>query len=206
MTLLLSLGRRRCFIISSSCRRCAAGFLPSYYNSALVTTTSSYQGNNINNSSSSLIARRSLSDKGARPSKVVVKNKASSSSSSTPKISTERSRDLQLILSALDAPIQEEDPAIISKEEQARRYAIGRNYVVGKFRQHNEIMHDLACKLQLKQHAIRMLPKNTKLKEEALKINDEGPPLWRHFAVWTPPIQGFDPSEYSTATGGGGKK
>lgn len=103
--------------------------------------------------------------------------------------------DLPLILAALDAPMRQEPT--ISEEERERRYQIGRNYVIGKFRQHNEIHHDLACKLQLKNHAIRMLPKNTKLREEALKIDESGPPSWRHHPVWTPPIPGFDPTQFT---------
>ena len=106
-----------------------------------------------------------------------------------------RPNDLQLVLAALDAPMKQEPP--IDAEERERRYQIGRNYVIGKFRQHNEIQQDLAFKLQLKRHAIKMLPKNTKLREEALKIDDTGPPSWRKHAVWTPPIPGFDPNKLS---------
>ncbi|GKY92748.1 hypothetical protein MPSEU_000244800 [Mayamaea pseudoterrestris] len=104
-----------------------------------------------------------------------------------------RPNDLQLVLAALDAPMRQEPP--LSQEEKDRRHQIGRNYVIGKFRQHNEIHHDLACKLQMKKHAINMLPKNSKLREEALKIDDSGPPTWRNMPVWTPPIPGFDPSQ-----------
>jgi hypothetical protein len=132
-----------------------------------------------------------------RQSKVSSAKKPASSNSS----SGGRPNDLQLILAALDAPMKQEDP--LSPEEKERRHQIGRNYVIGKFRQHNEIHHDLACKLQLKKHAINMLPKNTKLREEALKIDDSGPPSWRKHAVWTPPIPGFDPTLYSDGSGGG---
>ena len=32
---------------------------------------------------------------------------------------------------------------------------------------------------------------------EALKIDEnDGPPLWRGVPTWTPPIPGFDPSEF----------
>jgi hypothetical protein len=89
-------------------------------------------------------------------------------------VSGGRPNDLQLILAALDAPMRQE-PAL-SQEERDRRFQIGRNYVIGKFREHNEIHHDLACKLQLKKHAINMLPKKSKLREEALRIDDSGPP------------------------------
>ena len=105
-----------------------------------------------------------------------------------------RDRELDLILASLDAPLRLEGE--LSPEEKARRYEIGRNYVIGRFRQHNEIHHDLACKIKLKSHAIKMIPKNTKLKEEAMKIDDSCPPGWRHIAKWTAPIPGFDPSQF----------
>ena len=107
---------------------------------------------------------------------------------------SQRSKELSTIMAALDAPERKEPP--VSDEEKARRYTIGRNYTIGRFRLHNENEHDLACKIRLKQHAIQMLPRDSKLKEEALKISDEMPPLWRPIPVWTPPIPGFDPSMY----------
>lgn len=105
-----------------------------------------------------------------------------------------RDRNLELILSALNAPTRVE-PAI-ETTEQVRRSMVGRNHVIGRFQQHNEIHHDLACKIQLKKHAVQMMPRNSKLKEEALKVDGVGPPLWRHIAKWTPPIANFDPSEF----------
>jgi hypothetical protein len=105
-----------------------------------------------------------------------------------------RSKDLDLVMASLDAPSREESP--ISEEEKARRYQIGRNYVIGRFRRHNEIEHDLTCKMQMKKHAMKMLPKDTKLKEEALKVDADDPPLWRNLAMWTAPIKDFDPSQF----------
>ena len=107
-----------------------------------------------------------------------------------------RSRDLDLILAALDAPRSEPPPA--DEEEMNRRENVRKVYTVGKFHRHNEENHDLAAKLRLKQHAVKMLPKDSKLKEEALKIDDEGPPRWRTIPAWTPPIPDFDPSEFVT--------
>ena len=49
----------------------------------------------------------------------------------------------------------------------------------------------------LKNHAIKMLPKNSLIPKAAMKIDDEGPPKWRHIPVWTPPIAGFDPDEFA---------
>lgn len=105
------------------------------------------------------------------------------------------SKDLKLIMACLDAPMKKEGP--IPDEEKERRYKIGRDHVIGRFKQHNEMAHDLTCKMRLKAHAINMLPKNTKLREQALKISDEMPPKWRNIPVWTPPIEGFDPEEYN---------
>jgi hypothetical protein len=104
------------------------------------------------------------------------------------------SKNLQLMMASLDAPRKQEGP--ISEEEKLRRMEIGRNHVIGRFRRHNDIDHDLSCKLHLKKHAIKMFPRgNQKLKEEALAISDEMPPSWRHMPVWTAPIEGFDRSK-----------
>ena len=105
-----------------------------------------------------------------------------------------QSREYNLIISALDAPMRKEPP--ISEEEKARRHEIGRNYTIGRFRFHNEVHHDLTCKMHLKTHAINMLPRDSKIKEEALIDNTEDPPPWRRLPSWTPPIPNFDPSEY----------
>lgn len=103
----------------------------------------------------------------------------------------------------------------------ARRYQVGRNYVIGSFERHNEWNHDLANKIRMKKRAIKMLPKQGEIgdstlmeggdnntssqstsvygrwREEALSLNkDYGPPDWRHFPMLTPPIPGFDPSIY----------
>jgi Mitochondrial ribosomal protein L28 len=107
---------------------------------------------------------------------------------------SQRSKELSVIMAALDAPVRKEPP--ISEEEKARRFVIGRNYTIGRFRFHNETEHDLTCKIRMKQHAIKMLPRGSTLKEEALKISEEMPPAWRPIPVWTPPIPGFDPSLY----------
>jgi hypothetical protein len=104
------------------------------------------------------------------------------------------SKELNLVLASLDAPSRTEPP--ISKEEKDRRHQIGRNYGIGRFRQHNEIEHDLACKIQMKKHAIKMMPRDSKLKEEALKTDADDPPMWRNIAMLTPPIKNFDPSQF----------
>lgn len=103
-------------------------------------------------------------------------------------------RDLDMVLRSLDAPMRK--PPEISPEEQERRKEIGRNYVIGCFNEHNERNHDLSCKIKMKQHAVSMLPKRSKIKEEALKISDEMPPTWRKVPTWTPPIENFDPEMF----------
>ena len=91
-----------------------------------------------------------------------------------------------------------------TKEEAERRHRIGRNYVIGNFKRHNEINHDLACKIKLKNHAIRLLPKKDDpkfgyLKMAAMEIDmgeDATPPYSRPIPMDTPPIPDFDPSRF----------
>lgn len=120
--------------------------------------------------------------------------KKKQAAAATPTAETGRDKNLELILASLNAPVRTEPE--ISQEEKTRRYDIGRNYVIGRFQQHNELHHDLTCKIHLKRHAVKMLPRNSKVKEEAMKIDNSGPPPWRHIARWTPPIPGFDPTPF----------
>lgn len=106
-----------------------------------------------------------------------------------------RPRDLEIILSALDAPVTKPPPA--DEEELARRERIRKAYTIGKFKQHNKENHDLTCKLKMKQHALKMLPRDSKLKEKALEVDSVGPPRWRRIPAWTPPIPGFDPNRFT---------
>jgi hypothetical protein len=146
---------------------------------------------------STITRRRQLSDKkdgkgddGPKIKQVKVKKK------DKPKKEDEagKSREYNLVISALDAPMRKEPP--ISEEEKARRHEIGRNYNIGRFRFHNQVHQDLTNKIHLKKHAIKMLPRNSKIKEEALKENTESPPPWRPIPAWTPPIPNFDISKY----------
>ena len=107
---------------------------------------------------------------------------------------TGRSRDLQILLDCLDAPKAKPPPP--DEEETNLRRIVEKNYTIGKFKQHNAENHDVACKMKLKKHAINMLPKGTALKQRALEIDDKSPPRWRIIPAWTPPIPGFDPSEF----------
>mmetsp|Transcript_25600 Transcript_25600/g.36078 ORF Transcript_25600/g.36078 Transcript_25600/m.36078 type:complete len:185 (+) Transcript_25600:18-572(+) len=105
-----------------------------------------------------------------------------------------RDKQLEVALAALNAPVAKEPE--VDEEEKKRRYEIGRNYNIGRANRHNDLHHDLSCKVRLKNHAIRMLPKNSKVREEALKIDPSGPPLWRDIPADTPPIPGFDPNVF----------
>ena len=105
-----------------------------------------------------------------------------------------RSRDLEVLLASLDAPKVQPPPA--DAEELERREQVRKAYTIGKFQQHNQENHEIACKLQMKKHAMNMLPKNSKLREKALEVDDTMPPRWRKMPAWTPPIPGFNPSEF----------
>jgi hypothetical protein len=134
---------------------------------------------------------RCLSDEGPKSKSLKVKKKAKKAKQDDP---GGKSRDLDLMLASLDAPSKLEPQ--ISQEEKDYRHQVGRDYGIGKFRQHNEIDHDLSCKIRMKQHAMNMLPKDTKLREQAMKIDFEGPPRWKLIPVWTPPLPDFDPTEF----------
>jgi hypothetical protein len=109
-----------------------------------------------------------------------------------------RTKELEVILAGLDAPTSKEDPAP-DKEEVERRDRILQAYTVGRWQQHNALNHDLACKIQMKKHAVKMMPKDSKLKEEALKVDTQGPPRWRTIPAWTAPIPGFNAEEFMNA-------
>lgn len=100
----------------------------------------------------------------------------------------------KMLVASLDARVTKPPPA--SDEEMERRKLVGKNYVVGKFEQHNALEHDLSCKIRLKNHAIKMMPKHSLIRNAAMEIDDEGPPKWRHIPVWTPPIPGFDSDDF----------
>jgi hypothetical protein len=104
------------------------------------------------------------------------------------------SRDLDLLVACLDAPKLKPPPP--DEQELARRQEILKNYTIGIFRKHNQENHEISVKLKLKKHAIKMLPKNSKLREKALEVDDLMPPRWRKMPAWTPPIPGFNPSGF----------
>lgn len=147
--------------------------------------------------------------------KKVKKEKKGPSASKLKAKEMEGNRIENLLTKAVDAPVLKPPPA--SKEEMERRYNVGRNYVIGCFRRHNELNHDLAVKIRMKKHAVKMLPRKGDLgdvtlesngvgeeesvygrwRDEAMKINDDwGPPDHRPIPMFTPPIEGFDPNLY----------
>lgn len=123
--------------------------------------------------------------------------------------STKGDRMMDVLTRYIDAdykqPARKEDPPP-SAEEMERRYQIGRNYNIGTSKEHNVVMHDLACKLKMKNHAMKMLPRYShgvrpdldKLREHALSVSmdDEFMPRpERGIPGETPPIPGFNMNE-----------
>jgi len=109
-------------------------------------------------------------------------------------LDTAEEKALDVMVRCLDTPPRKAPPA--PPEEMARRAELARQYVIGRFKQHNEIEHDLACKIRLKRWALRMLPRETKWKEEALKFNNSGPPPWRLIPTDTPPNPNYNPDDW----------
>jgi hypothetical protein len=110
-----------------------------------------------------------------------------------------------ILMQVIDAkPRKQQKP---SPEEAERRSDLGKKYVIGNFKRHNEIHHDLACKIRMKNHAIDLLPHRNDeqfgyLKEAALTISmddDAMVPFHRPIPVDTPPIPNFDPSKFRKA-------
>jgi hypothetical protein len=156
--------------------------------------------------------------------KKVNKEKKGPSASKLEKSASAESRIESLLIKAYDAPSLL--PPAPSTEEAALRYNIGRNYVIGSFRRHNEMYHDLAVKIRMKKYALQLLPRETydlgdttissadgggsdakgssrsvyaQWKSNALKYNPNGwgPPDHRHVPMYTPPIEGFDINLYA---------
>jgi len=144
------------------------------------------------------------------PAKKVKKVK----SKKKPKGDTTRSRETDIILRSLDAPTTKEPP-LKDPEEIQRREAVRKAYTIGRFEQHNELDHDLNCKIKLKTHALNMLPrphsnaandhdgdgKYADLLHHVHNYDEQDtqrdrPLKWRKMPKWTPPIPGFDPNMF----------
>mmetsp|Transcript_19285 Transcript_19285/g.27132 ORF Transcript_19285/g.27132 Transcript_19285/m.27132 type:complete len:184 (-) Transcript_19285:62-613(-) len=108
-----------------------------------------------------------------------------------------RNRITDILIRAFDA--KPRTPPEPSEEEKQRRIKIGRDYGIFMFQRQNAINHDLACKIRMKRQAIKMLPRGSWLKEEALKIDmteETLPPFYRPLLTYTPPIPGYNPSDF----------
>mmetsp|Transcript_20946 Transcript_20946/g.29992 ORF Transcript_20946/g.29992 Transcript_20946/m.29992 type:complete len:200 (-) Transcript_20946:20-619(-) len=145
--------------------------------------------------------------------KVKTKEKGASASKMAAK-EAKTNRLVDLMTKAYDAPVTA--PPKVSEEEMAIRATIGRNHVIGSFKRHNEQNHDLAVKIRMKRHAMKLLPREGdigdmpiegqkksvygKWRAAAFKVNDNwGPPDSRPIPLLTPPIEGFDASLYMDA-------
>ncbi|KAK1747128.1 hypothetical protein QTG54_002472 [Skeletonema marinoi] len=160
-------------------------------------------------------APKTSSEEPKTAQKKVIKTKEKSGSASKMAAKEAKTNRLvDLMTKAYDAPIT--PPPKVSDEEMAIRAMIGRNYVIGSFKRHNENNHDLAVKIRMKKHAMKLLPKegeigdtpiegekNTvygKWRKAAFKVNGNwGPPDSRPIPMLTPPIEGFDASLYMDA-------
>lgn len=55
----------------------------------------------------------------------------------------------------------------------ARRYEIGRNYVIGCWERHNELNHDLAVKIRMKKYALKMLPREGQVGDSLMEFMED---------------------------------
>ena len=161
-----------------------------------------------------LPAKKTSPEEPKTAQKKVNKEKKGPSTAKIEKADSAEKRMTDLLIKAFDAPSLVPPPA--SSEEMERRYNVGRNYVIGCFRRHNELHHDLAVKIRMKRYALRMLPREGidlgdaaradaddgwsvygMWKAEALRLNDNwGPPEHRQNPMYTPPIERFNINQY----------
>jgi hypothetical protein len=104
-----------------------------------------------------LPVKKTASEEPKISQKKVSKEKKGPSASKLEKADSAEKRMLDIMIRAHDATPLELPPA--TSEEMERRYNIGRNYVIGCFKKHNELNHDLAVKIRMKRYAIKMLPR-----------------------------------------------
>ena len=161
------------------------------------------------------VAKTSSEEPKTAQKKVIKIKEKSGSASKLAAKEAKSNRLVDLMTKAYDAPLLQ--PPTVSDEEMALRAEIGRNHVIGSFKRHNELNHDLAVKIRMKKHAMKLLPKEGELGDEpiegtnnksvhgkwraaAFKQNDRwGPPDSRPIPLLTPPIEGFDASLYMDA-------
>lgn len=89
--------------------------------------------------------------------KVIKTKEKSGSASKMAAKEAKTNRLINLMTKACDAPIT--PPPKVSDKEMAIRAMIGRNCVIGSFKRHDENNHDLAVKMRMKKHAMKLSPK-----------------------------------------------
>jgi len=92
-------------------------------------------------------AAKTSPDEARVAQKKVKKEKKGPSASKLAKETSAENKLYELQIKAFDAPGRDPPPA--SEEEMERRYNVGRNYVIGCFKRHNELNHDLAVKISI---------------------------------------------------------
>jgi len=100
-------------------------------------------------------AAKTSPDEARVAQKKVKKEKKGPSASKLAKETSAENKLYELQIKAFDAPGRDPPPA--SEEEMERRYNVGRNYVIGCFKRHNELNHDLAVKIRMKVRKYRTL-------------------------------------------------
>ena len=93
-------------------------------------------------------AAKTSPDEARTAQKKVKKEKKGPSASKLAKETSAENKLYELQIKAFDAPGRDPPPA--SEEEMERRYNVGRDYVIGCFKRHNELNHDLAVKIRMK--------------------------------------------------------
>ena len=93
-------------------------------------------------------AAKTSPDEARTAQKKVKKEKKGPSASKLAKETSAENKLYELQIKAFDAPGRDPPPA--SEEEMERRYHVGRDYVIGCFKRHNELNHDLAVKIRMK--------------------------------------------------------
>lgn len=82
-----------------------------------------------------------------------------------------------------------------NKVDSAKYAAIAKNFGIECMKRHNKMNKDLTTKIWLQQEALRALPKQ--YLEHAQSMDNTTEPLDRPLPEWdTPPIKGFDSSQY----------
>lgn len=82
----------------------------------------------------------------------------------------------------------------LSEEEKQRNFEIGKRYNRMMAKEHNTMTADLTMKIKLRDDAIAHLPEI--LQHAARQIDQNPPPLNRLMATYTPPIPGYNPTDY----------